>query len=265
MNVLFQLAGYTAGILFFCVQIVHAASFDCAKASTTVEKAICSNAELSALDDRLSAAYKAALTDTLDPASVKTSQREWVKARNACKTVSCLQEAYRGRIAALGNGGIPETEAIRTITWTITPPGQSHGNIEVDDDVFLFEMGSSVADKIFDACKIDDVCRIEAVVIDEDMIVKVLSVTRVAVAEPQNGTTAEFWVQRSAQERKDEVILGLCINETDDCGTMVIKKGSQPFSVYQQNRSLFKTGLIFRATFDKNREITQIHAPFPLP
>ena len=37
---------------------VQAASFDCAKASTEIEHAICNNPELSRLDEEMAAAYR---------------------------------------------------------------------------------------------------------------------------------------------------------------------------------------------------------------
>ena len=42
--------------------VAHAASFDCAKAKSPQEKAICSSPRLSAADDQLATAYKAWLS-----------------------------------------------------------------------------------------------------------------------------------------------------------------------------------------------------------
>ena len=75
-----------------------AASFDCNNASTNIEKIICSNNELSSLDDELSEVYKSA---TLKDASIKQSQREWIKQRNNCDTDSCIIENYKNRINEL--------------------------------------------------------------------------------------------------------------------------------------------------------------------
>ncbi|MGL5738758.1 MAG: lysozyme inhibitor LprI family protein, partial [Plesiomonas shigelloides] len=52
------------------------ASFDCAKAVTPLEKLICDDPYLSALDESLAGAYKVALVDN---PKVKKSQREWVR------------------------------------------------------------------------------------------------------------------------------------------------------------------------------------------
>ncbi len=60
--------------------IAHAASFDCAKALTAPEKAICSVPELSVADERLSASYKASieglLPDTIQ--ALRSDESEWL-------------------------------------------------------------------------------------------------------------------------------------------------------------------------------------------
>lgn len=78
-----------------------AASFDCTKVSTLVETAICSDSELSSLDDSLAVRYKQALRHAFSVTQVKERQRAWLKQRNTCKTAGCLQEAYRARLAEL--------------------------------------------------------------------------------------------------------------------------------------------------------------------
>ena len=87
-----------------------AASFSCAKASTPTEKAICADAGLSKLDDRLSAAYREGVkllsgaspeeNDALS--AVKADQRAWLGERNACGAdTACLRTAYERRVAVL--------------------------------------------------------------------------------------------------------------------------------------------------------------------
>lgn len=79
----------------------HAASFDCAKASSKVEKLICGDAELSKLDDDLNAGYKAALRDEKRADSIKLAQKQWIKERNGCEDETCVRRAYESRIASL--------------------------------------------------------------------------------------------------------------------------------------------------------------------
>jgi uncharacterized protein len=85
---------------------IHAASFDCAKAGTAIEKRICGQPKLSGLDEQLGEKYQAALEllrrNDPDGAELKeflAEQRRWLKeVRNACTTDKCLTDAYQGRI-----------------------------------------------------------------------------------------------------------------------------------------------------------------------
>ena len=79
----------------------HAASFDCEKASTKIEKLICSDESLSKLDDDLSAAYKSALQDDKQATAIRLNQMQWMKSRNKCSEIICIKDAYTTRIAQL--------------------------------------------------------------------------------------------------------------------------------------------------------------------
>lgn len=78
------------------------ASFDCAKATTAVEKTICASPRLSALDGELAATYAAA-RKLGGSAALRDEQRRWAaKSRDACGTsADCLEAAYLLRIAEL--------------------------------------------------------------------------------------------------------------------------------------------------------------------
>ena len=81
-----------------------AASFDCMKATTLVEKEICSSEMLSKLDDALAENYNGALSTNIGDGALKhlkTTHRQWLKERNSCKTAACIEEKYRKRIDAL--------------------------------------------------------------------------------------------------------------------------------------------------------------------
>ena len=80
---------------------VHAASFDCAKAGTKVEKLICGDAELSKLDEELNAAYKAAVQDKTKADVVKQAQKQWMKERSGCADAACVKGAYEARFSTL--------------------------------------------------------------------------------------------------------------------------------------------------------------------
>ena len=81
---------------------ILAASFDCAKAKTQIELAICANEALSDLDSRLMHAYQNALARSDDQNAIKSDQRLWLKVvRNKCLNSECLVNAYRTRIEEL--------------------------------------------------------------------------------------------------------------------------------------------------------------------
>ena len=89
--------------LFSTVSInAYSASFDCAKASTAVEKSICSNATLSTLDDQLTAIYSKAFKASSTQSELKKHELDWIKTkRNICTTEDCISAAYSSRIAEL--------------------------------------------------------------------------------------------------------------------------------------------------------------------
>ena len=70
-----------------------AASFDCTKARTPLEKGICSDPSLSAADDELNAAWKSTLKSFPLPAFLRTSQQLWLKETATCvQAKSCVSE-----------------------------------------------------------------------------------------------------------------------------------------------------------------------------
>ena len=76
-----------------------AASFDCGKARTSVEKSICANPSLSQLDDSMASAYK----DAVDRGGekVRNDQRAWLTEREKCKDENCIRIQYQERTVAL--------------------------------------------------------------------------------------------------------------------------------------------------------------------
>jgi uncharacterized protein len=107
-----------------------AASFDCSKAATAVERAICANAELSALDEKAAEYYRAAL-GTLPGAQecLRADQRTWLaQVRNRCTSDACLKEAYLNRLSELDKvqparrDGEPMPLPARPFLISIIPP-----------------------------------------------------------------------------------------------------------------------------------------------
>lgn len=85
---------------------LQAASFDCNKASTAVERAICNNLQLNQLDTQLGELYSQLLKNLprTGAGDLKQEQLGWLKQRDqACQATQtqCLLEFYQARITVL--------------------------------------------------------------------------------------------------------------------------------------------------------------------
>jgi uncharacterized protein/heat shock protein HslJ len=102
-----HLAFAVSGLLATGFALAQTPAFDCRKASGEIEKQICADSELGALDRTLSVVYAAALRKARNehPPMLKAEQRGWIKGRNACWKAAdqqqCVAQAYRLRIAEL--------------------------------------------------------------------------------------------------------------------------------------------------------------------
>jgi uncharacterized protein len=79
------------------------ASFDCRKATTQLDKLICADSDLSALDSQVAAAYNKVLTISPNKESVISSQKEWLKSRHVNYFVVFLKYKYMARLYTLNN------------------------------------------------------------------------------------------------------------------------------------------------------------------
>ncbi len=76
-----------------------AASFDCRIAQSKIERAICADLKLSAIDEELAKVYKNALRLASDPAAVKKAQHNWLgKVRASAENPELIYAAYLARI-----------------------------------------------------------------------------------------------------------------------------------------------------------------------
>lgn len=89
------------GTPIFGAAAAQAASFDCKKASTPVEKLICDSIDLEMLDSQMNGAFQGAQERSNNPPQVKASQVAWLRARDSCRDKACLEASYRKRIATL--------------------------------------------------------------------------------------------------------------------------------------------------------------------
>lgn len=87
------------------------ASFDCTKAASAAEHAICGDVKLARLDRQMADTYRSLITDDgheQPPEKTKAEQRDWLKTRTtACRAetgdalTGCLTGLYRARLAVL--------------------------------------------------------------------------------------------------------------------------------------------------------------------
>jgi uncharacterized protein len=87
-------------LIIFSSNFSFGASFDCGVARTTVEKLICSDKELSIMDDNLTKNYATALASVNEPSKKQLidEERSWLKyTRSLCDDISCLRRAYEAR------------------------------------------------------------------------------------------------------------------------------------------------------------------------
>jgi uncharacterized protein len=79
----------------------QAASFDCSKASTSVEKLICDTPVLGKLDEAMAQNFKSMLASNIGDGArndLRATQKRWISERNSCSSVQCLEGAYRTRV-----------------------------------------------------------------------------------------------------------------------------------------------------------------------
>ncbi|UHL62555.1 hypothetical protein LSG25_10640 [Paralcaligenes sp. KSB-10] len=96
--------------------IASAASFDCGKARTSFEKAVCADPQLSAQDTAMARRYNAALPLLSAPgqAILRTGQKEWLKMVQALcldnkrkeSPVTCLRQQYADRLDDLRTAAV---------------------------------------------------------------------------------------------------------------------------------------------------------------
>ena len=125
-------------VLLMAGGLAHAASFDCAKAKTAQEKAICGSPELSAADDRMAAAYRdvlAAVTPEI-AAELRDEQRAWIRGmgvkcgqQGAADLAKCLLDYESARTKDL-QGKVSHENGM-TFVWlttTMTTPDDADRN-----------------------------------------------------------------------------------------------------------------------------------------
>lgn len=119
-----------SAFLLLISALASAASFPCDKAKSIIEKTICSQPELSDLDEYLGRYYWAARESLKHAdACMVSEQRAWLKTvRDACQDAACLKRVYLNRLAqldalqpgaiSLRNIALPK---VAPLVWIIPP------------------------------------------------------------------------------------------------------------------------------------------------
>ena len=124
------------GTVAFLAPRAQAQSFDCSKARSTSERAICAGPALGALDKAVADAYAAALARPgADALALRAGQQAWLRSRDAgcagpaASLAACLTRSMTARIAALspppGQVGTPAAQgrpAQPSVPQAGTPP-----------------------------------------------------------------------------------------------------------------------------------------------
>ncbi|MGN8088779.1 lysozyme inhibitor LprI family protein [Ralstonia sp. 22086] len=163
----------------------HAASFDCAAARSPIEHAICTDAQLSALDSELADTYRAALSKHgVDTGELKAAQRDWLKQRAPSGQIDVeeLKSAYRSRIDELeAQPAFPEpSEPVNGQVFPLTAIAKQH-----DFVLRMLEACPAQSDKE------DTTCEGPAQLVIHDKgqraVRQVINLPRVFVALPKGG------------------------------------------------------------------------------
>nr|BFD41677.1 hypothetical protein FFPRI1PSEUD_31760 [Pseudomonas sp. FFPRI_1] len=91
-----------------CATALQASSFDCRKAASASEKAICADPYTAGLDRQLGEAWTATLAQSRDPKALRLDQRQWLRERDQCAAqLACLRGAYLSRLSVLRYINLP--------------------------------------------------------------------------------------------------------------------------------------------------------------
>jgi len=75
-------------------------AFDCSRARTSGEQAVCGNASLAVLDRQMNAQFDSAMSNADDEqrAQLRSTRSRFLAYRDRCGSDSCIADAYRGRM-----------------------------------------------------------------------------------------------------------------------------------------------------------------------
>ena len=133
---------------------IQAQSFDCAKASSAVEREICSDHDLRGLDAKLGITFKRAVLAASDQETFIARQRQWLGHREACivddteNQTACLKVAYQARIDELDRWVQRHSSADAANAARSDPRTECRDSWDTDHEHFI----QCVADGTYDPC-----------------------------------------------------------------------------------------------------------------
>lgn len=131
-------------------------AFDCSRAGGTVERLVCADAGLAALDRKLSSVFARAMKNLPPPGkkNQRTLQRGWIKGRNECWKAeavrTCVESEYATRITELQIiGGLVEVPAYVGYVCNADPrrpfTATFYGNTELPSAVLTYGSDQVIA------------------------------------------------------------------------------------------------------------------------
>lgn len=154
------LGAMLAGLLAFALQhTASAAGFDCSKAVTLQEQAICNTPSLSAKDEQLNALFRPLKKHQV----FRQLGATWLyEVRNACQTIGCLEAAYDQQIKRLTPQPLPRVDV-----HALSPLPEGQVYTQVDDEPWqryvlaeLPQAPAHVFKHIVDAAVVDGVLHV---------------------------------------------------------------------------------------------------------
>jgi len=158
----------------FAVASAICASFNCKLATTPIEKAVCADSALSALDERLAQSYKQALAKAGEgDLTLRIEERQWLdQVSDKCDgndLVSCVREAYTARIEELDSrtpfdpASIKEdryTDKSRLLDFVVRMQPRDPGGNQGPGRVLIFKKGAATP---FQTITMDNICDYDAI------------------------------------------------------------------------------------------------------
>ena len=100
-----------------------AASFDCKQAASPMEHLVCGDPKLSALDDQLAKTFAAALAISLDPAGLRSDEKQWLgQVRNTASATDTSTQYYSVRLGVLAKVLADQPQRRRPCAISAKPP-----------------------------------------------------------------------------------------------------------------------------------------------